>query len=437
MGRERGNASKQITSAAARTAAKLSARLFKRTLLFLAAAFGSGFLFVLVAVCAIVLVIFGSSSKGTSGGRADYSGSFTVTQSAVLIWDYFTGEGYTEIQTAAILGNLQWESGLDFTSGRTSGETTVRGIAQWTSYHGTNKLERYAESVGGDWDDPEVQCACISETLQGTNPYCSWYENGMSRFYETSKADFWEGDLYEAAMAFFCCFEDPEEYPDGCNSHGFSSAGGCLSISFDCGNGYGRYPYAQAYLDYFTGNGPDISEEEGGMPEYGGEPEGGMEIPHYIQGNYSGVAWGNTDIGTSGCGPTCLAMVVSYLQEEPVTPVQVIGWCGTAYLASTGSGYGSSWELFPAAAGNYGIGYRKTVDRSAVDAALDSGCPVIAREAPGSFFSSVGHFIVIRGITDAGTYLVNDPAAKYPVNREFTWEEISRPGNFYMIFSKG
>ena len=73
------------------------------------------------------------------------------------------------------------------------------------------------------------------------------------KYYGVTKADFWEGDLYEATMAFFCCFEDPEEYPDGCNNHGYTSASGCLSVSFDCGNGHGRLPYAQMYLDNMEG----------------------------------------------------------------------------------------------------------------------------------------------------------------------------------------
>ena len=61
---------------------------------------------------------------------------------------------------------------------------------------------------------------------------------------------------------------------------------------------------------------------------------------------------------------------------------------------------------------------------------------MIAREQPVSFFSPVGHFIVLRGVTDDGAFLVNDPAGKYSVNREFTWEEIDRPQNFYMIFGE-
>lgn len=157
-----------------------------------------------------------------------------------------------------------------------------------------------------------------------------------------------------------------------------------------------------------------------------------MEIPLYLQGNYASVAWGNTNLSKSGCGPTCLAMVMTYLTGETVTPPDMIAWCGTAYLAPSGS----SWEFFPAAAKHYGVGFRTVHDEASVTEALENGYPVIAREQPGSFFSPVGHFIVLRGVTDEGAFLVNDPAGKYSVNRKFTWEEIDRPQNFYMIFGE-
>ena len=50
------------------------------------------------------------------------------------------------------------------------------------------------------------------------------------------------------------------------------------------------------------------------------EPSGGMEIPLYLQGNYASVAWGDTTLAKSGCGPTCLAMVMSYLTGDTSNP---------------------------------------------------------------------------------------------------------------------
>lgn len=382
----------------------------------------------------IVMALFGKSS-GTSG-TVTFSDTFAVSETAAAICEYFSDAGYTDIQIAAILGNLQWESGLNNNSYTLLGNGgTAMGIAQWTTYSGTNKLELYAESKDMEWNDLKLQCMAIDDTLKGQNPYSDWYDTAMGAYYGVTKADFWEGDLYDATMSFFCCFEDPEEYPNGCNNHGYASASGCLSVSFDCGNGHGRYPYAQMYLDNMeseelsNSDFPEDGEEDDAQAE---EPSGGLEIPLYLQGNYTSVVWGDTNLGRSGCGPTSLAMVMTYLTGETITPPDMIAWSGTAYLAPTGS----SWEFFPAAAAHYGVGYRKVRDQESVVQALESGYPVIAREQPGSFFSSVGHFIVLRGVTGDGKFLVNDPAGKYPVNREFTWAEIDRPQNFYMIFGE-
>lgn len=386
----------------------------------------------------IVMAVFGKSSS-TSSGRVTMRPNVSESDTAAYIWEFFIGNGYTETQTAAILGNLEWESRLNYKSYTKLKRGTAMGIAQWTTYSGKNSLELYADSQGMEWDDLELQCMAIDATLHNQNPYSGWYNTGMSVYYGVTKADFWDGDLYDAAMSFFCCFEDPEEYPAGCNNHGYVSAEGCLSVSFDCGNGHGRYPYAQAYLDLFSGTegnyhdeNKNNEDEENQEDDIAQIPQGGMEIPLYLQGNYTSVAWGNTNLGKSGCGPTCLAMVMSYLLGQTITPPDMIAWCGTAYLAPSGS----SWEFFPAAAKHYGVGFRTVHDEASVTEALENGYPVIAREQPGSFFSPVGHFIVLRGVTDDGAFLVNDPAGKYSVNREFTWEEIDRPQNFYMIFGE-
>lgn len=394
---------------------------------------------IVLLIGGMVMALFGKSSRSSSD--VTFKDSVSVTNTAALICEYFSEAGYTDIQIAAILGNLEWESRLDYNSyTQLKKGGTAMGIAQWTTYSGKNSLELFAESNGMEWNDLELQCMAIDATLHEQNPYSGWYDTGMGRYYGVTKADFWEGDLYDATMSFFCCLEDPEEYPNGCNNHGYVSASGCLSVSFDCGNGHGRYPYAQMYLDNMSSDGlsagssyhdEDESMEDGenGLSE---EPEGGMDIPLYLQANYTSVPWGDTNLGKSGCGPTCLAMVMTYLTGETVTPPDVIAWSGTTYLAPTGS----SWEFFPAAASHYGVGYRSVKDQASVVEALENGYTIIAREQPGSFFSPVGHFIVLRGVTDDGKFLVNDPAGKYPVNREFTWEEIDRPQNFYMIFGE-
>ena len=189
--------------------------------LLLSSLFTAPVIFILI-ICGVVIALFGKSS--TSSGDVSFSETVSVSETAVAVCEFFSNAGYTDIQIAAILGNLEWESRLDynsFTQLKKGG--TAMGIAQWTTYSGTNSLVRYADSMGMEWNDLELQCMAIDATLHNQNPYSGWYDTGMGKYYGVTKADFWEGDLYEATIAFFCCFEDPEEYPDGCNNHGYTS----------------------------------------------------------------------------------------------------------------------------------------------------------------------------------------------------------------------
>ena len=169
---------------------------------------------IVLLIGGMVMALFGKSSKSSS--EVTFTDTVSVTATAAYICEYFSEAGYTDIQIAAILGNLQWESGLNpnsYTELRKGG--TAMGIAEWTTYSGTNSLELFAESKGMEWNDLELQCMAIDATLHGQNPYSGWYDTGMGKYYGVTMADFWEGDLYDATMSFFCCFEDPEEYPAG------------------------------------------------------------------------------------------------------------------------------------------------------------------------------------------------------------------------------
>lgn len=57
------------------------------------------------------MALFGKSSRSSSD--VTFTDSVSVTNTAALICEYFSEAGYTDIQIAAILGNLQWESGLN------------------------------------------------------------------------------------------------------------------------------------------------------------------------------------------------------------------------------------------------------------------------------------------------------------------------------------
>ncbi len=162
-----------------------------------------------------------------------------------------------------------------------------------------------------------------------------------------------------------------------------------------------------------------------------------MAIPEMYQ--YMG-AWANQPYGTgtiksSGCALACLAMVTSYMKDDVVTPLDIFGFTGNRYYQP---GAGSTWNIFPATASNYGYNCSNLgKNSSAIINALESGHPVIASMGPGTFTKG-GHFIVLKGITDDGRIMVNDPndsARKNHNQTEFSLNMLLTEGkNFWSFY---
>ena len=141
--------------------------------------------------------------------------------------------------------------------------------------------------------------------------------------------------------------------------------------------------------------------------------EGQTPVTYYNQGD---IRWGNKLYGkydtikVAGCGPTALAMVVSSLTNDVVTPDIVADWAVANGYRCEGSG--SYHSLIPDGARYYGLtveGARHNETQKIVDA-LSGGKLVIAIMVKGHFTTS-GHFIVLRGVTADGKVLVADPAS--------------------------
>ena len=186
---------------------------------------------------------------------------------------------------------------------------------------------------------------------------------------------------------------------------------------------YGDQYYPDHVLRYYT-----VSS---GSTEL---PENGLAIPIYYQWEYQDP-YGSSTIAEAGCGPSCFAMVVSYLTGQTITPADVVAWCGNAYYVP---GAGTSWSFFAGAAEHYGIGsVTTTTSAEEVMIALSEGHPVISSQSPG-LFTGGGHFIVLRGITADGKILVNDPNdndRKQYLNRQFDmYSEIDCTSRNYWIF---
>lgn len=141
--------------------------------------------------------------------------------------------------------------------------------------------------------------------------------------------------------------------------------------------------------------------------------DGAVEIVYYNQRDerYADQLYGTDPIGGYGCGPTCMAMVVSSLTGRTVDPVEMARWAyNNGYWVKGG---GSLHALIPAAAEHWGLsvtGCSASEPQRILDA-LAEGKLVVAIMGAGHFTDS-GHFILLRGVKD-GQIMVADP---YSVN---------------------
>ncbi|MBO5283488.1 MAG: C39 family peptidase, partial [Lachnospiraceae bacterium] len=153
-------------------------------------------------------------------------------------------------------------------------------------------------------------------------------------------------------------------------------------------------------------NNPEMADFVQGYPEAEHRATGGLterekqeEYPLFLQWD---PRWGyapygdDSCIALSGCGPTCLSMVLYYLTgDESLTP-DLFGEYSMEndyYL----SGTGTLWALLEETAPLYGV----TVDQpdpseEEMKAALDQGGILICSMGPGDFTAG-GHFVVVYG----------------------------------------
>lgn len=106
-------------------------------------------------------------------------------------------------------------------------------------------------------------------------------------------------------------------------------------------------------------------------------------VVQYYQDDYPDVQYGSGTLPSTGCGPTAVAMVVSTLTGEQITPADVIAWCGDTYYVW---GAGSSFALYPAAAEHWGLQCQETGDINTVVEALGQGKVVISSQGPRNIY---------------------------------------------------
>ncbi len=132
-------------------------------------------------------------------------------------------------------------------------------------------------------------------------------------------------------------------------------------------------------------------------------------IPLFIQWDkrWGYNAYGNDVVGLSGCGPTCLSMVIVGLtKNQDATPDKLADY-------ATEQGYyeqnaGTKWSFMDEAASAYGVkGYYIYLNKDTMQEELAAGHLIVCAMRSGNF-TSQGHFIVIAGM-EGDKFRVYDP----------------------------
>lgn len=145
--------------------------------------------------------------------------------------------------------------------------------------------------------------------------------------------------------------------------------------------------------------------------------------------------YGEGPISKTGCAPTCLSMVLSYMkQDTSLTPSNIADYAqDNDYYVD---GAGSSWNLLPEYAQTVGIQCSQIpADGQTIKEELKKGHPVILSVDPGDF-TRTGHFIVLKKVNKDGTIKVLDPNSKKRTKKSWKMDRLLSQTAAVFVFSK-
>lgn len=159
-------------------------------------------------------------------------------------------------------------------------------------------------------------------------------------------------------------------------------------------------------------------------------------IPELLQWDerWGYAPYGTGIVATSGCGPTCMAMVAAGLNQDPsITPAKVAAY-GTehGYVDEENNTY---WRFMEEAGANWNLNsVGGMLSEEQVSAELSKGHPIICSVGPGDF-TKIGHFIVLTGYEN-GSVKVNDPFSIKNSNTTWVFANIKDQIKAMWVFSK-
>lgn len=340
------------------------------------------------------------------------------------IWNYLVNKiGLNDIQAAGVMGNIQQESGFDPEA--TNPDSGAYGIVQWFAGRKT-ALQDFAKQKNLPASDLGVQLEYLKKELDG-----DYYGKRVLAPLKAAKT------IEESTEVWLRHFEIPCSTED------------CYSKEMDL-----RVPFSQGFLSEYSGtsSGGGATSSGGSSGDCGSSSGGGSDFT--ADGmtiyNQEDPRWGKEVFGyqsdgaaatihTSGCGPTSMATIITALTGKKVTPSQT-----TKYAKEKGlyvSGVGASWDLGPILAEKWGL-KSKTISNNVdeINEELRKGGMIITSGTGAAPFTSAGHFITIRGVTDSGKWKIADSnGSRGQENSKKEWDPVqilgtANAGNIKVIY---
>ena len=140
-------------------------------------------------------------------------------------------------------------------------------------------------------------------------------------------------------------------------------------------------------------------------------------MPLYDQTDYGNVPYSKGTIATSGCGITCLAMIASYYTGQEWTPdkcAELVNQSGTLPK--------DNFDKILIAANQLGLNYQVQTTNELMPALQEGKTAIV-------LVKDSSHFVVLKGLTEDGKVLVNDPYGPYQTAKDQEGQELGINNN--------
>ncbi len=174
-----------------------------------------------------------------------------------------------------------------------------------------------------------------------------------------------------------------------------------------------------------------------------------LHLPVFSQHDeqWADTAYGTKTLDESGCGPTSLAMVLSYMEGQWITPPNIIKSLDLVPDKAPGwyyiEGVGTDHDMFLSLQDTYGYQAEKyygVMSADKIQTALSEGKYVIAGLGKGPIYDGDGHFIVIRGTDEEGNFYISDPNLGNPekenyflTNQSYSYADLGKIKSLIII----